>query len=136
MLPTTLPPITTEPARAQWTLKQREAWLRSRAARERHAAELLERAEVILERVAEFYGFRVLAMRSASQAPRLSEARHIACYLVRKLTGLTYHEIGPLFERTGSAISHACRDISRKLARWPGGSTALAIAQAEQVVRE
>jgi hypothetical protein len=127
MQPTTLEPN----PRKTWTQKHRESWRRGKEYRANLAAAKLEQATAILERVAAFYGFTVTQLRAQDLSVRLIEARHIACYLIRKSTGLPYHEIGPLFERTGSAISHACREVSRKLARWPGGSTALAIAQAE-----
>jgi chromosomal replication initiation ATPase DnaA len=125
-------PTTLEPnPRKTWTQKHRESWRRGKEYRAKLAAAKLEQATVILERLAEFFGYSVVAMQSPNMTVRLRDARHIACYLIRKSTGLPYHEIGPLFERTGSAISHACREVSRKLARWPGGSTAIAIAQAE-----
>jgi len=119
--------------REEWDISTREAKRRRKAARVQQAATKLERAQVILERVAEFYGYALVLMREPNQSRQLSEARHIACYLIRKLTGLTYREIGPLFDRTHQAISHACREVSRKLARWPGGSTAIACPSSRSI---
>jgi chromosomal replication initiation ATPase DnaA len=90
-----------------------------------------DRARDIFERVAARFGFTFADLRSHNIARAVVEARRIACYLVRRITGLGFVTIGPLLERSGATISHACRVVARKLRKWPGGSTALAIAQAE-----
>ncbi len=90
-----------------------------------------DRVVHIFTRVAALFGYTLAELRAYGQRPKLVEARRIACYLARKITGLGFETIGALLERHGSSVSHACREVARKLERWPGGSTALAIAQAE-----
>jgi chromosomal replication initiator protein len=90
-----------------------------------------DRAVEIFGRVAAYFGYTFDELRGLGKARALNDARRIAYYLARKITGLAFDALGPLLGRDGSSISHACRMVARKLERWPGGSTALAIAQAE-----
>ena len=53
----------------------------------------------------------------SSRLKRVSTPRHLAQYLARKLTGLSYPEIGHRFGgRDHTSILHACRKVERDLA--------------------
>jgi chromosomal replication initiation ATPase DnaA len=118
--------------REVWDISQREIQRRRKAQRLADSERARSRAADIIARVAAVFGFTVDQLRSRASARALVDARRVACYLARKITGLCFEQLGELLARTHAAVSHVCRSVSRKLARWPTGSTALALAQAEE----
>jgi chromosomal replication initiator protein len=88
-------------------------------------------ARRICNAVARLFGLTFKALRSRCRDVKHCEARHLACYLVRKLTGMSYPQIGRALRRDHSTVMFACRSVSAKMASDPGGRTAIAVAQAE-----
>jgi len=73
-------------------------------------------AQEILCAVAEHCGVEVKAFSGRSRARAISQPRHVAMYLVRELTHMSYQEIARLFgRREHSTVIFACRKISRAL---------------------
>ncbi len=112
-------------------MTRREAQHQRKAQRLEHAVAIRAAAVRICEAVARFYGFAFADLLEQDRRARAHAARSIICYLIRARLDMDYSEIGRLLGRHRTTILTMCRGVSRKLARWPGGSTALAVAQAE-----
>jgi chromosomal replication initiator protein len=70
----------------------------------------------ILKAVASHYGLRVSDMKAKSNAKPVAFPRQVAMYLCRKLTELSYPEIGRLFnDKHHSTVMHSVEKISRML---------------------
>jgi chromosomal replication initiator protein len=68
----------------------------------------------ILKAVASHYGLRVSDMKARSNAKPIAFPRQVAMYLCRKLTGLSYPEIGRLFnDKHHSTVMHSVEKIER-----------------------
>jgi chromosomal replication initiator protein len=68
----------------------------------------------ILKLVAAHYGLRVSDMKARSHAKPIAFPRQVAMYLCRKLTGLSYPEIGRLFnDKHHSTVMHSVEKIER-----------------------
>ncbi len=68
----------------------------------------------ILKVVAAHYGLRVSDMKARSNAKPIAFPRQVAMYLCRKLTGLSYPEIGRLFnDKHHSTVMHSVEKIDR-----------------------
>ncbi len=68
----------------------------------------------ILKLVAAHYGLRVSDMKAKSNAKPIAFPRQVAMYLCRKLTGLSYPEIGRLFnDKHHSTVMHSVEKIER-----------------------
>ena len=66
----------------------------------------------ILKMVAAHYGLRVSDMKAKSNAKPIAFPRQVAMYLCRKLTGLSYPEIGRLFnDKHHSTVMHSVEKI-------------------------
>jgi chromosomal replication initiator protein len=70
----------------------------------------------ILKAVASHYGLRVSDMKAKSNAKPVAFPRQVAMYLCRKLTPLSYPEIGRLFnDKHHSTVMHSVEKIERML---------------------
>jgi chromosomal replication initiator protein len=70
----------------------------------------------ILKAVASHYGLRVSDMKAKSNAKPVAFPRQVAMYLCRKLTELSYPEIGRLFnDKHHSTVMHSVEKIARML---------------------
>ncbi len=70
----------------------------------------------ILKAVASHYGLRVSDMKAKSNAKPVAFPRQVAMYLCRKLTELSYPEIGRLFnDKHHSTVMHSVEKIQRML---------------------
>ncbi len=70
----------------------------------------------ILKAVASHYGLRVSDMKAKSNAKPVAFPRQVAMYLCRKLTELSYPEIGRLFnDKHHSTVMHSVEKIERML---------------------
>jgi chromosomal replication initiator protein len=70
----------------------------------------------ILKAVASHYGLRVSDMKAKSNAKPIAFPRQVAMYLCRKLTNLSYPEIGRLFnDKHHSTVMHSVEKIERML---------------------
>jgi chromosomal replication initiator protein len=68
----------------------------------------------ILKAVASHYGLRVSDMKARSNAKPIAFPRQVAMYLCRRLTGLSYPEIGRLFnDKHHSTVMHSVEKIER-----------------------
>jgi len=68
----------------------------------------------ILKLVAAHYGLRVSDMKAKSNAKPIAFPRQVAMYLCRKLTNLSYPEIGRLFnDKHHSTVMHSVEKIER-----------------------
>ena len=68
----------------------------------------------ILKAVASHYGLRVSDMKAKSNAKPVAFPRQVAMYLCRKLTNLSYPEIGRLFnDKHHSTVMHSVEKIDR-----------------------
>jgi chromosomal replication initiator protein len=66
----------------------------------------------ILKTVASHYGLRVSDLKARSNAKPIAFPRQVAMYLCRKLTGLSYPEIGRLFnDKHHSTVMHSVEKI-------------------------
>jgi chromosomal replication initiation ATPase DnaA len=67
----------------------------------------------IIRVVAKHYGVcrdEIVTLRRCGRAP---EARHVAMYLARRLTGQTFPQLGRIFHRDHSSVVHAIKKIGR-----------------------
>ncbi|HEY3204049.1 MAG TPA: chromosomal replication initiator protein DnaA [Thermoanaerobaculia bacterium] len=70
----------------------------------------------ILKAVASHYGLRVSDMKAKSNARPVAFPRQVAMYLCRKLTDLSYPEIGRLFnDKHHSTVMHSVEKIERMI---------------------
>jgi chromosomal replication initiator protein len=70
----------------------------------------------ILKAVASHYGLRVSDMKAKSNAKPVAFPRQVAMYLCRKLTELSYPEIGRLFnDKHHSTVMHSVEKIGRMI---------------------
>jgi len=70
----------------------------------------------ILKAVASHYGLRVSDMKARSNAKPVAFPRQVAMYLCRKLTELSYPEIGRLFnDKHHSTVMHSVEKIGRMI---------------------
>ncbi len=68
----------------------------------------------IIKTVAAHYGLRVSDLKARSNAKPIAFPRQVAMYLCRKLTGLSYPEIGRLFnDKHHSTVMHSVEKIER-----------------------
>ena len=68
----------------------------------------------ILKAVATHYGLRVSDMKARSNAKPIAFPRQVAMYLCRKLTGMSFPEIGRLFnDKHHSTVMHSVEKIER-----------------------
>ena len=65
----------------------------------------------IINKVAEHYGVAVEDIKSKKKTNAIANARHIAIYIIRKLTSKSYQDIGSIFSRDHSSIMYSCEKI-------------------------
>ena len=71
-------------------------------------------ASELLKTVAAHYGLRVSDMKAKSNAKPIAFPRQVAMYLCRRLTGMSYPEIGRLFnDKHHSTVMHSVEKIER-----------------------
>jgi chromosomal replication initiator protein len=64
--------------------------------------------------VASHYGLRVSDLKAKTNAKPIAFPRQVAMYLCRKLTGLSYPEIGRLFnDKHHSTVMHSVEKIEK-----------------------
>ncbi|HZA60065.1 MAG TPA: chromosomal replication initiator protein DnaA, partial [Actinomycetota bacterium] len=68
-------------------------------------------ADSILQETATYFGLRREDLYSKSRSRPLTNARHIAMYLLRELTGLSLIKIGELFDRDHTTALHGIKRI-------------------------
>ena len=72
-------------------------------------------AELIISEVCRFYAIEEQMIRGNQKTKAVSEARQVAMYLLRKLTGMSTPDIGKEFAKNHTTVLHATRAIEDKL---------------------
>lgn len=72
----------------------------------------IERADVIISKVAAFYGMSNAEIRGKCRKKELVKARWLAMYFIRSKTDFTLNTIGDLFGRDHTTVIHALRTIN------------------------
>jgi len=74
-------------------------------------ADTLPTPELIIGEVCRFYNLDERTLRGTLRTKGTAEARQIAMYLIRKLTNLSFPDIGKEFDRNHSTVMHAVDKI-------------------------
>lgn len=77
-------------------------------------------AEEIIGTVANFYGLKVSDLKGSRRLKQIVRPRHVAMYLVRTHTDLSFPDIGRAFGgKDHATVQHACKKIVRLLEKEP-----------------
>jgi chromosomal replication initiator protein len=92
---------------------------------------VMERREVtaadrVIEVVCQFYGVEKAALLGSDRTQHVAMVRHIAMYLARLYSGLSYPALGSAFQRDHSSIIHGVRMIERRIKDQPAFAEFLA----------
>lgn len=71
--------------------------------------------EAIIGEVSRFFGYDASVLRGPGRSRSVVNARNIAMYLIRNITGLSTIEIGKLFERDHSTAVHSLDQVDAKI---------------------
>ena len=70
--------------------------------------------ETIQKAVAKYYGLTIQTLKTTARTRTIVLPRQISIYLIRKLTGISFREIGVHFGgKDHTTILHACRKIEK-----------------------
>jgi chromosomal replication initiator protein len=75
--------------------------------------------EFIIEKIADFYNISPEEISGKGKTRNVANARQMAIYLIRKLTGLTLEQIGDVIGRDHSTVLHSIRKIEESIANNP-----------------
>jgi chromosomal replication initiation ATPase DnaA len=75
------------------------------------AAPCSPRAEIIIARVADEYGYSFAMMQSRERTQRVAEARHVGIYLASENTGAIQRELGEILKRDTASIAYALATV-------------------------
>ena len=82
--------------------------------------------------VCEYFNVELARVRSASRRQSLVQARQMAMYLVRELTGAPLTQIGGYFGgRDHTTVLYACRKVAEDIRKEPFLSQAVREVQAQ-----
>lgn len=74
--------------------------------------------DLLVQTVANFYNIKIADLKGQRRLKQLVRPRHVAMYLIRKHTELSFPEIGRYFGgRDHATVQHACKKIKSDLAR-------------------
>lgn len=76
-------------------------------------------AEIICHAVCQHYGVDEEEVRGISRAHVYLRPRQIAMYLIRRLTGLSYQQVGEYFGRNHTTAMHSYKIAQRDMNRSP-----------------
>ena len=65
------------------------------------------------------YGFDKKTLVGKTRTKDVAFTRHIAIYLIRELTDMSYPSVGKIFDRNHSTVISSCEIIEKKLATDP-----------------
>ena len=71
--------------------------------------------DLIIECVSDYYGLSADLVRGDSRKKEIAQARHVAVYLTREMTGLSLPRIGDAFGRDHSTIINSCDKVTKLL---------------------
>ncbi len=69
----------------------------------------------IIKQVSEYYSVSVDSLKSKKKTANVAHARHIAVYIIKKLTEKSYQDIGDIFNRDHSTIMSSCTKIDTEI---------------------
>ena len=72
--------------------------------------------DLIIDCVSEYYNLSPQLLRGDSRKKEIAQARHVAVYLTREMTGLSLPRIGDAFSRDHSTIINSCDKVTKLLA--------------------
>lgn len=81
----------------------------------KQAGNALPTPALIISQVCKFFSIEESVIRSTLKNKGTNEARQVAMYLIRKLTNLSFPEIGKEFGRDHTTVIHACNKIESSL---------------------
>jgi len=84
--------------------------------------------------VADYHSISSAELRGNSRKKEIAQARHIAVYLTREMTGLSLPRIGDAFGRDHSTIINSCDKVTKMLAE--GGEIKAVIADLKKIISE
>ena len=87
--------------------------------------------EKILMSVSKAFGVTVEDLKSKKKTNSIANARHVAIYVIKKLTDLTLKEIGAIFNRDHSTVSSSLDTAERNIRTVNGYD-----AQIKQIIKE
>jgi len=71
--------------------------------------------DVILKTIAHAFDCCVGELKGKERTARIVTPRLVAYYLMRRLTGLSYPELGRIFDRDHTTIMNGCKRIEHRL---------------------
>jgi len=71
---------------------------------------------LIISEVCSFFGIEENVLRGTLKDKKTTDARQIAMYLIRKMTNLSFPDIGKEFGKDHTTVMHACKRVEAKLA--------------------
>ena len=77
--------------------------------------------DLIISEVCRFYSMEESVLRSRNKTKNTSEARHVAMYLIRKLTNLSYPDIATVFGVNHTTVIYALRRVEKDLGNSSNG---------------
>ena len=77
--------------------------------------------DLIISEVCRFYSIEESVLRSRNKTKNTSEARHVAMYLIRKLTNLSYPDIANVFGVNHTTVIYALRRVEKDLGNSSNG---------------
>ena len=96
------------------------------------AGDSAPKVNAIKTAVAEATGLDATQLNSSSRAPRIAQARQIAIYLARELTGASLASLARDFNRDHATVRHAIRVVEGRLE--PGSPTAHTLDRAREIL--
>ena len=75
--------------------------------------------DYIISRVADYYNITPEEIMGKGKTRNVSDARQMAIFLTRKLTGLTLEKIGSIMNRDHSTVLHSIKMMEKNLANDP-----------------
>jgi chromosomal replication initiator protein len=76
-------------------------------------------SDQIINRVADHYHIRPADIRGNRRPANIANPRQIAMYLTRRVTNLSFPEIGREFGRDNSTVQYACKKVEEQIATDP-----------------
>jgi len=84
--------------------------------------EAIPTPDAIIAEVARFFGYDESVIRGPGRSRQVVNARNIAMYLIRNITGLSTIEIGKIFDRDHSTAVHSLDQVDARLQSDPSYS--------------
>ncbi|MBQ8380293.1 MAG: chromosomal replication initiator protein DnaA [Clostridia bacterium] len=69
----------------------------------------------IIATVSSYYGVSVEELKSKKKTDTVANARHVAIYIIRKLTEKSYKEIGAIFSRDHTTVMASCERVTTNI---------------------